>query len=264
MSLDLYPVFLSTPGWGLTFTVMRTPEFSTTLQDAPNGFQVRIENWQAPKWHWQLLYDYLADNNAIYNAPPSPFNNTTAFREMLGFFIAKLGSGQSFLFYDTIFNSIGPGLISAAPNPLAQLQLVNDGAGNYYSPIQFHIGGQSGTDQSYGSYVDVTDLQPNGGADHSALSVYANGSLLTYGSQYTLNGPGLTIPGGSWPGLYLSFVGTPTGPITVTCSFYFRVMFEMDSLDIEQFLGFVHTIGGSGSKSGAGYVKLMTAWPPAV
>ena len=70
------------------------------------------------------------------------------------------------------------------PNaPLAQLQLVNDGAGNYYSPIQRTFDG--------GLYEDVTDL--NGG-----IAVYANGSLCSSGTgagQYTLTGPGLALNG---------------------------------------------------------------------
>jgi hypothetical protein len=262
MSLAIYPGFLSVSGRGLTFTLMRTPEMSTTMQDAPSGDQVRIINWQNPKLHWTLIYDYQW--NDPNNLPPSPFNTYTDFQQLLGFFNGHYGMGSSFLFNDSTMNSIGPGTISGSPNTYAELQLVNDGAGNYYAPVQLHIGGKSGTDQAYGFYWDITDLQPSGGADHSALHVYANGSLLTYGTDFTLNGPGLAIPGAAFQGLYIAFTSEPTGPITITCNFLWHVVFETDQIDFEQFMSLLYTIGGSGAKNGSGQVKFVTAWPPSV
>jgi hypothetical protein len=262
MSLAIYPGFLSATGRGLTFTLMRTPEMSTTVQDAPNGLQVRIQNWQNPKLHWTLIYDYLRSDPS--NLPPPPFNTYTDFQQLLGFFNGHYGMGASFLFNDSTLNSIGPGAPGGVPNTYAELQLVNDGAGTYFAPIQIHVGGQSGTDQTYGFFWDVTDLQPSGGADHSALSVYANGSLLTYGTDFVLAGPGLAVPGASFQGLYLAFTSMPTAPITITCNFYWRVIFETDQIDFEQFLALMYTIGGSGAKNGSGQVKFVTAWPPSV
>jgi hypothetical protein len=263
MSLAIYPAFLSASGWGLTYTVTRTPNWSTTKQDAPNGLQVRIENYQQPKYGWLLLYDYLSDSNTAYKAPPSPFQNYTVMQGILGFFNARLGSGASFLYNDPNWNTVGPALISAAPNTFAELQVVTDGT-NYFSPVQIHYAGASGTDSTYGFWEDITDLQPAGGADHSALSVYDNGTLKTYGTDYVLAGPGLSVPGAAFMGLYLAFTYTPTGPITVSFSYYYRVTFDMDALDIEQFSAFLHTIGGSQAKNGSGQLKLMSAFPPSV
>lgn len=261
MSLAIYPAFLSVSGRGLTFTVLRTPEMSTTLQNAPSGNQVRIVNWQQFKMHWTLIYDYLRNDST--NLPPSPFNTYTDVQQLMGFFATHYASGISFLFNDSTLNSIGPGITAPlTPNPFAQLQVVNDGSGHYFAPVQLHIGGKTGTDQAYGFYVDVTDMQPNGGADHSAISVYDNGTLLTYGTDYTLAGPGLAVPGASFQGLYIAFTGTPTGPVTITCNFYWRVIFETDQLDFEQFMQLLYTIGGSGAKNGSGQVKLVSAFPP--
>jgi hypothetical protein len=68
---------------------------------------------------------------------------------------------------------------------------------------------------------------------------------------------------------------SPTGPVTAQFNFYFRVRFNMDSVDFEKFLGTgsatafppagqgggVFTIGGSESQQGTGNLILCTARP---
>lgn len=154
---------------------------------------------------------------------------------------------------------------SGFPNaPLAQLGLVNDGAGNYYSPIQRTLDGLY--------YEDVTDL-------NGSIAVYANGTLANVGTssgQYEVLGPGLALPGYSFMGLYLKWGGNaapPTGPITAQFNFFFRVRFESDEQDFERFLntgqsaiankhnGGYWTIGGSEAQNGSGTLKLTTARP---
>lgn len=150
------------------------------------------------------------------------------------------------------------------PNcPLAQLQLVNNGT-TYYSPIQRTLDGNF--------YEDITDLNGD-------ITVYANGVLKTHtgGSpDYSIStSPGLALPTASFMGLYLIWNAMPTGPITASFNFYFRVRFETDSQDFEKFLGIgssaaatiagqgggYYTIGGSEAVNGTGYLKLTTARP---
>jgi len=252
MSLAIYPGFLSVSGRGLTYTVLRSPQMSTLVQDAPNGLEVRIQQYQQPKYNWSLTYDYIKNNPS--DPPPSPFNNTTDMQALLGFFNSHYGMGASFLFNDSNFNAV----------TLGQLQVINDGSGHFYSPVQIHLGGKTATDQVYGFYEDITDLQPLGGADHSGLSIFDNGVLQPYGSAYTLAGPGLSIPGASFMGLYVNWTGTPSGPVTATFTYYYHVRFDMDDLGMEQFMALLWTIGGSGAKKGSGEVKLKTAWPASV
>lgn len=142
-----------------------------------------------------------------------------------------------------------------APNvPLAQLGVVTDGAGNYYSPIQRTLDGNF--------WEDITDL--NGG-----IAVYANGSPTT---NFTIEGPGLALPGYSFMGLYLKWIAPPAIPVTAQFQFYFRVRFESDEQDFEKFLntgtqvanvhsGGYWTIGGSEAQNGSGTLKLTTARP---
>jgi hypothetical protein len=56
----------------------------------------------------------------------------------------------------------------------------------------------------------------------------------------------------------------PTGPITATFSFYYRVAFETDTQDFEEFMYQLFTIGGAGSKNGSGMLKIMTSRPPSL
>lgn len=137
---------------------------------------------------------------------------------------------------------------SGYPNPNAVLQVVTDGT-FFYSPVQRIMGGQFAE--------DVTDLNTT----TVALQVWANGVLKTGGgTDYTLLGPGLAIPGASYQGLYLKWVGgSPAQPVTATFKFYFRVRFEMDKQDFEKFLAFIWTIGGPGGKHGSGLIKLISS-----
>lgn len=254
MSLAIFPAFLSASGWGLTYTIVRSPEWSTTIQEAPSGDEVRIQNYSQPLYNWQLLFDYLSNNNSLYKAPPSPYAAVTPYQEMQAFFNARGGMAGSFLLNDTDWNNL-----TTSP-----LQLITDGLGHWYSPVQCHYGGQTATDQLTGFFEDVTDLQPAGGADHSAITVFNNGSPMTYTTDYTLAGPGLSIPGGAFTGLYLAFTGTPSGPITITASYYYRVRFNMDKLDVEKFMSYLWTIGGGSAKNGSGSLMLKSARPPSV
>jgi hypothetical protein len=171
---------------------------------------------------------------------------------------------DSFLYSDPDDNYVGPALVSAAPNvPLAQLQVVNDGAGNYYSPIQRTLDGVF--------YEDITDL-------NGSIAVYKNGTLATVGvgaGQYEVMGPGLAIPGYSFAGLYLKWGSSPATPVTAQFNFYFRVRFSEDNQDFEKFAGQgaaagqppagqgggYYTIGGSESQNGGSVLKLRTARP---
>lgn len=180
------PVFPSLPG--LTFTSLKTPAFKTLNASSANGYEVRIAESINPIWSWELIFDFLHDY--FWGS----FMTVSELRTLMGFYNAQSGMFASFLYTDPDDNYVGPALVSAAPNtPLAQLQLVNDGLGNYYSPIQRTLDGVF--------YEDITDL-------NGAIAVYANGSLASVGTgtgQYEVLGPGLALPGNSYLGMYLKW-----------------------------------------------------------
>lgn len=182
-----FAVFPTLPG--LTLTVLKTPGWKTLIDDAPNEYEVRLPQMNNPVWEWQLIYDFLHDFFW------GEFTTVSELRTLMGFFNTAQGSGAAFLFTDPDDNYVGPALnASSDPNtPLAQLQLVSDGVGNYYSPVQRTLDGES--------WEDITDL-------NGSIGVWLNGSSAAGGggkNEWTLLGPGLAIPGFSCMGLYLKW-----------------------------------------------------------
>jgi hypothetical protein len=249
MSLAVFPTLP-----GLTYTVVKSANFDTLVMRAPNAYEVRIQQTINPTWDFTLIYDFLHD--FFWGS----YTTVSELRTMMGFFSQMGGQAQSFLFTDPDDYNVGPALVGGSPNtPLAQLSLVTDGAGNWYSPVQRTLNGVF--------YEDVTDL--NGG-----ITVYANGVLQT-GFNYTLMGPGLALPSASYMGLYLKWLVIPTGPITAQFNFYYRVRFASDQQDFEKWAGTgsaaaatiagqgggLWTIGGSEAQNGSGTLKLTTARP---
>ncbi len=310
---------------GLTYTILKTPEFATLLVKTPTGLEMRIAQAQNPIWHFQLIYDYL------YDAWPSPQNTMayapyTDLRAFMGFFLKRRGQGGDFLFFDPVdycaaglrgapwqpnhayalgavvidpaghawlvtsagvsasypprwthggaFVSISDGVVGGSsaptflpfvgstvsdgtvvwthqgfypagwPNAPISLSLFTNDLVTYYSPLQRYMGG---------FLEDVTDLVPN------TLLVYANGALQVAGTNYTIGGPGpITIAGVTYQCLYLIWTAKPTLP-TATFQFYFRLRFEEDTQDFERWMANLWTIGGSGSQSGSGTLKLVSS-----
>lgn len=286
---------------GLTYTVLKTPGFSTIVQKSPWGGVVTIPQYQNPRWQFELVWDYLYDT---YYSPANTmaYAPYTDLQTLMGFFLGRQGQSDDFLFFDPadycaagllsgvwqasfayslntviidgnghaqlvttagtsgaqrpIFSSSGETTTDGSatwtdqgyfplgfPNLPVTLPLVTDGT-TYYSPLQRSMGGLF--------MEDITDLVAN------TLAVYANGALQT---GYTVNGPGLAIPGGSYAGLYLEWTNEPAAPITATFNFYFRVRFDGDTQDFERWAQGLWTIGGSQSKNGSGFLKLVTSRP---
>ena len=137
------------------------------------------------------------------------------------------------------------GAVSGAgwPNPQAQLQVFTNGT-NYYSPIQRNLGGQF--------WEDITDFA-------SGLSVYDNGVLTT---NYVLQFGRLNFQPNPSKGFYLFWNSAPTGLVTATFSYYFRVRFEEPTQDFEKFVNRLWAVGGDEGQQGKGYIKLVSC-PPA-
>jgi Conserved hypothetical protein 2217 (DUF2460) len=246
MTLQIFPTLP-----GLTYPVLKSAEFDTLVQSSPNKYETTIPQTINPVWHWEFIYDFLRDFS--YGS-----FTITELRTLLDFFLYQGGQAGTFLYLDPDDNYVGPAMNGESPNtPLAQLQVVTDGNGHYYSPLQRTLGGLF--------YEDITNLNTNTEAGGSALAVYANGVLQTTGGgspNYTLSSsPGLAIPGASFMGIYLTWAAEPTQPITAQFNFCFRVRFESDTQDMEKFVNQFWTIGGSESKNGKGYLQLVSRRP---
>lgn len=252
MSNAVYPNAIR----GLAWPVMKSAAFDTLVQSSASKVELRIAQTRNPVWTFTLIYNYLKDRP--YDLVPS-LNGYTDYAFLQDFYNSRQGRFDDFLFDDVSRDFVGPGVLrNGAPNLQAQLQLVNDGAGNYYSPIQYSYAG--------GFYEDVTDINPlvAGGSTTSGqgLSIFANAALQRGypGFQdYTIGGPGLAIPGYSFMGLYAKWAAQPTPPITAQFYFYYRVRFDMDAADFEEFMNQLWTSGGPDTRNGAGYLKLISS-----
>lgn len=89
MSNALFPVLP-----GLSFSVKRSPEWKTIVNTAASGKESRIALWSAPRWNYELVYEFLRDNA------------TAELHTLLGFFLQRQGRFDSFLFQDPDDNTI--------------------------------------------------------------------------------------------------------------------------------------------------------------
>jgi hypothetical protein len=297
MSEAIYPSAVR----GLTWTVMRQVKFSTLIQTGVNGYELRIPQWQNPKWEYSLIYEFLFDNPLNTLASLAPY---TDYQTLLGFVLARQCDYDDFLFDDPDDDTIGPAVwkpftyfaagqtiidpnahlqtaqvngITAGTAPTfstgggtvidgselwkdggafnganAQpLPLVTNGAGAYYTPIQRTMAGQFSE--------DIPDL--NLGL-YTTFRLWADGVLQTLTTDYVFSDtPGLSVPGASYMGAYVTWVTEPTPPITGAGMFYQRLRFDGPTQDFEKFLNQYWTVGGQDSKNGKGYLQMVTSRP---
>src|ERR1017187_5177878 len=74
---------------GLGWPVVKTPMFSTKVQRAVSGKEYRTAYYQYPLYTFSILFDLLRDVAAYLEQ-----------QELLGFFLARQGSFDNFLYTD--------------------------------------------------------------------------------------------------------------------------------------------------------------------
>jgi hypothetical protein len=232
MSNAIYPAKVR----GLTYSVTKTPEFSTVVQRAVSAAEIRIPNWQNPIWHWDLIYDYLWDDPGNI----APGLTQTDLRTLMGFYMSRQGMFDSFLYSDPNDNTV--------TTDDQTLQVVVSG-GTSYVPIQRAMGPIGAQ-----FYEDVTDLD-------GPIQIFDNAVLQAPVINYNIIGPGVALDGFSFEGLVAQWVGTPTGPITANFGFFFRVKFDTDKVDFEEFVNKLWTLGGGQAQS-SNALKLVSARVP--
>lgn len=284
MSNAVYPIAVR----GLTYPILKSGYFNTIPSSAPSGVSVRVAQSNNPMWRWELTYDYLKNDPADIVAALTPY---TDYDYLRGFVLSKLGSYDDFLFPDPV------DYIVAAQS----LPFLSDGLGAWYSPIRRTIGGQFTEDITDLNPLNGSGLTllVNGGTapprtllgpglalpTYSFLGMYLKWTgwvTGTYAANALIVDPAghiqkVTAGGGGASGgtipTFNDAGGTTTdGALTWTdqglittvvagFSFYFRVHFDDDNQDIEQFTNLMYTIGGNGGKGGKGMITLVTARP---
>jgi uncharacterized protein (TIGR02217 family) len=184
-------VFPSLPG--LAWSVDKQPEFSTVVRASASGQETRVALWPNPRWHFKLGYELLrADAHQ-------------ELQTLMGFFLARQGQYDSFLYQDPDDNAVAAQPIGAGDGATALFQLY----------------------RSFGGFAEPVRA-PNLGA---TLNVYLAGVLQSPGG-YTVSGWGTAAPG------QLSFAAAPGAGVAITAdfSFYYPVRFAADLAEFSEFM----------------------------
>jgi uncharacterized protein (TIGR02217 family) len=182
---------------GLTFNSVRSPHYNTGIQSAMSDVESRIAYQQYPVIHWELIYELLRD----YVTPSD-------LKALVGLYNAVQGQWDTFLYADPVFNAV--------------------------TAQQFATVGSSDTDTTL---YQLTAVYENSGGPggpeiiqnfQSSPEIYGNGTLIN-SAYYSISGTGaLNFLSGHVPasGVVLTWTG----------SFYYRVRFNDDTLDVSQFM----------------------------
>lgn len=181
MSNAVYP---SLPG--LMWPFRRTPVWNTTVATTPSGREWRSTATAYPRYRYALQYEFLRTEAAY-----------AEFQALFGFFNARRGGFDTFLFLDPEDRSVTAQAFGVGASGVTTFQLV----------------------RALGGFVEpVYDLV-------AAPAIYINGVLQSSG--YTVSAAGVVA---------FSSAPTAGAVLTWSGSFYWRVRFDGDELSFEQFL----------------------------
>lgn len=187
MSVSVYPTLR-----GLGFDFTRSPLWSTNRIAAVSGKETAIAYWSSPRWQYELVYNFLRDTVA-----------EAELAALRGFFNARQGGFDTFLFQDPDDNSVTAQALGAGTGSRTTFQLLRTMDG-IIEPI----------------------LAPN-----VITGVYLNG-VLANPSTYTVSSWGTSAPG------VITFNTAPGSGVAVTATFsyYFPCRFDDDTMDLKKFL----------------------------
>lgn len=165
MSNAVYPTLP-----GLTFGVIRSPQFKTDIRTTPSGREYRGAQMQYPLYKYTLTYEVLRD-----------IPTAAEFRTLLGFYNQRQGSFDSFLFQDPDDYSVTAQVFGIGDGVTTQFQLVRT-LGGSVEPVYDLVSG------SYGVYKNGT-LQTSGVSTNATGGITfatapASGDVLTWSGQY--------------------------------------------------------------------------------
>lgn len=185
-------VFPALPGLG--WSIAKQPEFSTLVRAATSGQETRVSLWAGPKWHFKLTYDLLRYASTFQEL-----------QSLAGFFLARGGQYDSFLFQDPDDHQVTSQAIGQGDGVTTEFQLLRE----------------------FGGFAEAVRA-PNLSA---TINIYVDG-VLQSGSSYSVAGWGNTAPG------MVTFNSAPASGKAVTADFqfYFPVRFNTDIAEFSQFM----------------------------
>lgn len=175
---------------GLEWNSKKTPMFRTKIQSSVSGKELRSSFMAYPLWKYRLSYAVLR-SAAEY----------AELQNLLGFFLSRRGSFDSFLYTDPDDNSVTDQSFGTGDATTASFQLVRT-LGGFAEPVQ----------------------NLNG-----APTLKVAGVTKTAGTHYNIGSTGIVVfTAGNIP--------TAGQALTWTGSYYIRVRFLQDESEFNQFL----------------------------
>lgn len=127
MATALYPTSLP----GLSWDVSKKPKFNNKVAEHTSGKETRTSYWQNPRWEYTVTYEYLPD---IGTGP-------TDLKSLLGFFLARKGDFDAWLFTDPDDHLVTAGYQTTFDGVTTQFDLVRSFTSEYYEPVgQYNSG----------------------------------------------------------------------------------------------------------------------------
>lgn len=179
-------VFPALPG--LSWGVKKVPTWSTIIQKAASGNEIRASLMSYPLYKFSLSYEVLRAAAAY-----------SELQTLMGFFNARKGAFENFLYTDSNDCSMTDQVIGAGTGAQTQFQIVRTLSG-FTEPV----------------------MNLNGNP-----VIKVDGVTKVLGGDYTLNSTGM-----------LTFALPPASGAVITCSalYYFRVRFLSDESEFENFM----------------------------
>lgn len=192
MSTQVFPSFA-----GLGWDVTRTPIWDTSITPNQSGKEVRMSNYTYPRWQWDLVYTAFRQG-VVHNVA------YTEFAQIAGFYNARQGSFDSFLYTDADDNAV-----------TAQALGTGDGVTTTFPLIR-----------AFGGFVEPV-LAPN-----VVTAVKINGTTKTLGTDYTVSAWGSANPG------IITFTTAPAGSAAITAdfSYYWPCRFLDDNIPFNKWI----------------------------
>jgi len=199
---------------GLAFDVVKTPNFSTTVQRSRSGRELRRSNWSSPIMRFSLNYEFLRDETVF-----------DELKALAGFYMQRQGSFDSFLFFDPDDNAVVNQQFGVGDSVTTQYYFKRDFGGSLANLGQaFNI-----ADGAAMWSGDLNDPMWSGDLNAPMWS-----DIIYRATDYTISSSGLITFNAAVPdGAVLRWSG----------SFYYRCRFDADSLDFNKFMHQLWSLG---------------------
>ncbi|MGA8573975.1 MAG: DUF2460 domain-containing protein [Desulfobaccales bacterium] len=178
---------------GFTYPVIKKPTFSTIEQESVSGIKRRIANWLYPRWQIEIPVEFLLDGQ----------DGVEDMQTMVGFFLARQGRFDSFLFDDPDDDFIQGQELGLGDGQTTAFQMA----------------------RAYGGFVEpLYNIKSN----NPAPVVYLNGTAQNP-STYTI---------GYFDSGLLTFTNAPVSGTVITADFgyYWRCHFQEDLSEFDKFM----------------------------